>query len=86
MTAKEKAKELVMKFANFVKVKDFWGDDIKFQNAKICSILAVDDIIEALEITISRLTLRMLDKHQCLKDLQYWQKVKKEIEKNEYTY
>ena len=81
MTAKVKANELVMKFANFVKSKDFWGDDILYQNAKICSIIAVDDIIEALEITISRLTLRMLDKHRCLKDLQYWQQVKLEIEK-----
>jgi hypothetical protein len=67
MTPKEKAKDLVGKY---VSLTDGWVYGIKnWEHKKQCALIAVDEIINVIE-------------DNCLEyDDNYWQEVKKEIEK-----
>jgi hypothetical protein len=53
-TMKEKAKELIDRFMNYVEMKDFYGDDKELYNAKQCALICVDesikDLTDSLEI------------------------------------
>ena len=78
MTPKEKAEELIQKTA----ISTSWGtnytggDDIpiyKNQYAKQCALIAVDEILSYLKIS--------LDVQTSLNAVNYWQEVKQEIEK-----
>jgi hypothetical protein len=69
MTPKEKARELVEKFR--LNVLDYEGCSINEHKAKQCALIAVDEI---LEIVAS-------DDSAIIVELQFWQEVKKEIEK-----
>ncbi len=40
LSPKEKAKELIDKFLNFVREKDFFGDSEEIKNAKQCALIA----------------------------------------------
>lgn len=68
MTPKEKAAQLYNKCNPHCLTKSFYGDDIERQSTKQCAIIAVDEIIK-------------IEKHH-IHDLwvEYWQKVKQEIE------
>lgn len=63
----EKALELVFKFAN---ICNSYGI-IVWYNAKICALIAVDEII----------SIKLLWFQKNTKDLDYWNEVKKEINK-----
>lgn len=68
MTPEKKAKELVYKFY----------DEIKYmERAKICAIIAVDEIVELCEFA----AIGNLDDMKAMDRLNYWDKVKEEIEK-----
>jgi hypothetical protein len=81
MEAKEKANKFLDKF--------YFGD-IKEYEAKMCAIIAVDEILEALEEYDER-TENYLKKdfpnyfsselQNMEQDLRYWQEIKQEIEK-----
>jgi hypothetical protein len=78
MRHKEKAIELVNKYINM------YIDNPKFKNeylqlAKESASLLVDEIIKAIEITISHCDLRPLDYQEVLCDIKYWYDVKTEI-------
>ena len=65
MTTKEKAKELVEKYAYHL-----WIDGVcDYDNAKQCALIAVDEIMMSIDA----------EDHFVLYN--YWQKVKQEIEK-----
>lgn len=69
MTAKEKSKELQRKFYKHV----IGFDEDKFTRAKQCALISVDEIIEVTTnefVVLNGLTL-----------INYWEEVKKEIEK-----
>jgi hypothetical protein len=66
-TPKEKAKELVLQFYEVVKNKYPSTNGIPL--AKQCAIIAVDEIIDA------------LDKSLIDSDIEWWKQVKQEIEK-----
>jgi hypothetical protein len=68
MTPKEKAKELVGNFCNVEFLKDYEGMD--YELAKECAIIAVDEILKAVESDWSFMEKRK----------EYWKQVKKEIE------
>ena len=65
MTPKEKAQELAMKF-------DKYGET---DNAKQCALIAVDEIIKALNDDIYIQGETDIDSH-----IEYWQEVKQEIQ------
>ena len=71
MTPKEKAKELVTKFRKYASGDD---DDYRFspaiekENAKLCAVLSVDEIIDVLCKDVNPIA-------------NYWFEVKKEIHK-----
>jgi hypothetical protein len=66
---KEKAIELVDKYNN--SIMSFLSDNMKYQNAIKCALISVDECIKAVESDWSFMEIRM----------EYWQKVKQEIEK-----
>lgn len=73
MTPKEKAIELVNKFIEFTRVFDDcsgWVDDII--SAKQCTLIAVDEIMNALPPFTYGL--------EFVAKIDYWQEVKQEIE------
>jgi len=72
MTPKEKAKELVDKFDNYVETEDFFGDSRVLENSKQCALIAVDEILEALE---------KVAYWQSKGQFKYYEEVKQEIEK-----
>jgi 2-hydroxy-3-keto-5-methylthiopentenyl-1-phosphate phosphatase len=69
MEAKEKAKELVHRFQEtmFFHVTD---ERIDIEEAKQCALIAVDEIINSIQ-----------EIFETFEERQYWQQVKKEIEK-----
>jgi hypothetical protein len=73
MTPKDKAKELFDRYKTFVCSNDFYGDydtSILLSNAKRCALIAVDEIIDA------------IDWHEFEtpnKEINYWLDVRKEI-------
>ena len=86
MTKKEKAQELVDRMhlkqrpslrisTNEINLND------TFFNAKECALIAVDEIIKSLKITLGHLKLKALDKQEYLTDILYWEEIKQEIKK-----
>jgi hypothetical protein len=84
MTPKEKADELVKKYmqtkccilTKFDSIPEIICDQMTFQTAKQCTLIAVDEIIPEL----SPLELHPLGTYRNPK-IEYWQEVKQEIEK-----
>ena len=72
MTPKEKAKQLVDSFMN--KIVTYLNDFMAIRNAKMCALLAVDEIIDILEI--NGFTLQ---EYHDKGTLEYWFHVKDEI-------
>lgn len=70
MTHAEKAKQLVDRMSGFT-----------LDDCKSNAIVAVKEIIEALKITTGHCELRRLDEQEVQSDLDYWERIKKEIEK-----
>ena len=62
--AKEKAREILIKM-------QFQKEPLKFEQAKQCALIAVDEI----------LNVKSFLKSMPLQDVKYWQEVKQEIEK-----
>ena len=73
MTPKEKAEELVEKFLNAKSHKMSDYSTIYTPTAKVCALIAVDEIIDILTI----LPYGM----EYLSHIDYWEEVKQEIEK-----
>lgn len=88
MTEKEKAKELILKYYNYVSgwtttnkphespSAHYEGEEMKIGRAKQCALIAVDEIIE-LPCLTDEAWLNVPDEYK----IQYWRDVKKEIEK-----
>ena len=83
MTPKEKAEQLVKKYLTYcVEIYDNMGfDDYDYNEdkAKECALIAVDEIIDALEKYDDRNDTYELQNMDG--DFRYWDKVKQEIEK-----
>ena len=81
MTPKEKAKELVTKFRKYASGDD---DDYRFspaiekENAKLCAVLAVDEILNN---AVKYNAYDGVINNELWADDEYWQEVKKEIHK-----
>jgi hypothetical protein len=76
MTAKEKANELVGKcFDTFINDEEEHYVEIAWRLSKQCALIAVDEIINT-DMLIDEDTYVMTPSY-----LQYWDKVKQEIEK-----
>ena len=70
MTPKEKAKELIDKFSPLAKNWDCYNDEpLEENNAKQCAIIALDEI------------MKICSEFDPWCGLDYWYKVKQEIEK-----
>lgn len=80
MNHKEKAKELVNSFLS-IKTYNTRPIDLTETQAKQCATISVDEIINALKITTGHCELRRLDEQEVQSDLDYWERVKKEIDK-----
>jgi hypothetical protein len=74
MTPKEKAKELVEKFR--LNVLDYEGCGINEHKAKQCALIAVDEVLNELFEAAIVTGSSHIHKH-----IDYYQEVKKEIEK-----
>ncbi len=70
---KEKAVELVDKYRNYI--VSFLSDAMKDKNAKICALIAVEEIISAIPTQPSKNESERIDA------IMYWINVKQEIEK-----
>jgi len=68
--AKEKAKELVLKFAMYLRANLMYDEEAN-EDAKQCALIAVDEIIND--------NPNIYDSDRL--NYKYWQEVKKEIEK-----
>jgi hypothetical protein len=66
MTPKEKAEELFGKYAIYLRANLRYDEEAN-EDAKVCALIAVDEILKDQPFDIIK--------------LQYWQKVKQEIEK-----
>lgn len=70
MTPKKKAEELVESY--YSTIMSFLSDNMKWENSKKCALITVDEILNVInEYTIEPIIF----------DIDYWQEVKKEIEK-----
>jgi predicted proteasome-type protease len=76
MTPKEKAIELVDKYNN--SIMSFLSDNMKYQNAIKCALIAVDEILKANPIIPLQF---MLESESLDAANEYWQEVKQELEK-----
>ena len=76
MTPKEKAKQLVNKFLRTYKVSLFPPFNKASQEAKLCALIAVEEILKAIQVP------PIENKGHALYDSQvvFWQQVKQEIE------
>lgn len=76
MKPKERALELVNKFAIYLRANLMYDEDAD-EDAKQCALIAVDEIIEQCEFDViyDVLNQRYMDK------LNYWDEVRQEIEK-----
>jgi hypothetical protein len=72
MTPKEKAKQLVDSFRN--QIVTYLNDFMSIRNAKMCALVAVDEIIDILEL--NGFTLQ---EYHDKATLEYWFHVKDEI-------
>jgi len=82
--AKQKADELTHDFrALFMDEGEDYGEEILVSvlSAK-CAKIAAEKIIEAIETTTSHCDLRKLDRQEVQSDIEFWNEVLKEIEKN----
>ena len=79
MTAKEKALSIIDKYKTFVTM---WSGDVQTsnENVRMCSRIVVDEIIKALDITSGHLTLTDVDFQETLKDIEFWEDVKLQID------
>ncbi len=75
MDAKEKAVIITEK------VRKSQGSKKLHPTDKTTSLLLIDEIISAIEITVGHLTLKINDRLEVNNDVQFWRDVKKEIEK-----
>ena len=73
MTPKEKATQLVDKYRNYI--VSFLSDSMKDKNAKIASLIAVEEIISSIPTQPSNQETERIDA------IMYWVNVKQEIEK-----
>ena len=79
MTPKEKAEELVNEFRKYASGDD---DDYRFspaiekENAKLCAVLSVDEIINGYEFDIL-----YIEHKRIMDNINFWDEVKQEIEK-----
>jgi hypothetical protein len=73
MTPKEKAIDLINKYNN--SIMSFLSDNMKYQNAIKCALIAVDEIIKT-DMLIDEDTFVETPSY-----LQYWKEVKQELEK-----
>lgn len=73
MTPKEKAQELVDKFCKQTRWK--MGQEDYIKRAKQCALIAVDEILKVLNPENWGLEM-----DSAFESMEYWQKVKKEIE------
>jgi len=70
MTPEKKAEELVESY--YSTIMSFLSDNMKWENSKKCALITVDEILNVVkEYTIEPIIF----------DINYWQEVKKEIEK-----
>ncbi len=83
MTAKEKAIQLVDNYRMLLMNEDTdCGNEILCTMiAKQCALIAVDEITTALTISTGHLLINKLDENELVKDFNYWNEVKTEIEK-----
>jgi predicted proteasome-type protease len=75
MTPKEKAIELVDKYNN--SIMSFLSDNMKYQNAIKCALIAVDEILKANPIIPLQF---MLESESLDAANEYWQEVQQELE------
>jgi hypothetical protein len=68
MTPKEKAEELFNKHLDAI--ISFLSDNMKRQNAKLCALISVNEILNG-----------RISPHLGWKEVEFWDKVKQEIEK-----
>jgi hypothetical protein len=82
MTPKEKAQELVDRFREFADGTDAETDryspNIEKQNAKQCALIAIDEILNN---AVKYNAYDGVINNELWADDEYWQEVKKEIEK-----
>ena len=75
MKAKNKAKELLDRYAPLAKYWDCYNDEpLEENNAKQCALISVDEIIKVLEDLSN-------DEVSYIYEVAYWHEVKHEIEK-----
>ena len=88
MNPQQKAQQLIEKYKPYVYC--FMGSDmlvnqesesVILSNAKKCALMAVDEIIEAIETTTGHCELRHLDAAEVKSDIAYWERVQQEIKK-----
>lgn len=90
MEAKEKAKELVKQYYNFVggwtstnkpnevPTAQYEGESMKIGRAKQCALIAVDEILKFEQLYLTRLDAKM-NRYTEESSVEYWQEVKQEI-------
>jgi hypothetical protein len=79
MTAKEKAEKLINMFSPHAKNWDcFYDVPLDENHAKQCALIAVDEIINALNDDQS--TLGLYENGVAVTDKSFWQEVKQELE------
>jgi len=79
MTPKEKAKELVNRFAKLPEEGSLmWY--LSFEIAKKCALIAVDEILNTLKIFVEKDTTSRSVVNFSVSRIVYWVQVKKEIE------
>ncbi len=87
MSPKDKANSFVTRFFPYVDSeiageKDFeYSYQEKLKNAKYCALIMVDEIVNALNNTTGHCELRKVDLQEVQSDIDFWGKVKHEIEK-----
>ena len=79
MTPQEKAERLVDKYVEMEYLKDFQG--MYFPLAKQCALIAVDEILKAIPSELLDIDNEGDSYYYINDDVDYWQKVKQEIEK-----
>ena len=72
MTPKEKANELVNRYAIYLRANLMYDEDAE-EDAKQCALIAVDEILED---NVDDMSEELFDIR-----IEYWQSVKQEIEK-----
>ncbi len=75
MTPKEQAEKLVNEYYSYLKA-NLMNDEEAREDAKVCALIAVDEILEELFEVLMVTAISYINKH-----IDYWQAVKQEIEK-----